>query len=363
VTLVLSGVGVDYGDRRVVDDVSLTVSADSGSADSGSGPVTVILGPSGCGKSTLLRAVAGLEPLAAGAITFDGADLAAVPPYRRDFGMVFQDGQLFPGRTVAANIAYGLRARRWARPQIAERVAEMLELVGLPELANRRVDDLSGGQAQRVALARALAPRPRLLLLDEPLAALDANLRGRLADDIGDIVRATATPAIMVTHDHDEAATMGDTIVVMRAGAVVARDSAARVWRHPRDEWTARFLGWEHFLAAAHAGDVVRTELGDIPAAQLHVDHGERVTAVAIRAESLRARRPADAATTLLPVLRVRDLPERMHVILDGSALAVPIAELGALVDDERAGRPRVGEMMAVTLVGARVGLLGGRGR
>jgi len=310
-----------------------------------------------------LRAVAGLVPLASGTIAFDGQDLAAVPPHRRDFGMVFQDAQLFPGRSVAANIAYGLRARRWPREQIADRVAQMLDLVRLPGMARRRVDDLSGGQAQRVALARALAPRPRLLLLDEPLAALDAHLRGKLADDIVGIVEATATPTIVVTHDHDEAATMGDTVIVMRDGGVVAADLAARVWRYPPDEWTAHFLGWENLLAAERIGDVVRTELGDLPTRQLGIGADDPVGAVAIRAESLRAR-PVGAGpggTVALPVLRVRELPERTQVILDGSALNTPVAELGALADDDTPP-PRPGDRITVRLVGARTGIVTGRG-
>lgn len=351
-TVELSMVAVDYDGHRVVRDVSLTVSAESGP-----GPVTAILGPSGCGKSTLLRAIAGLEPLAAGRICFDGQDLAAIPPHRRDFGMVFQDAQLFGG-TVAANIAYGLRARRWSRDQIAARVTELLELVALPGMGDRRVDGLSGGQAQRVALARALAPRPRLLLLDEPLAALDANLRERLAADITDIVAATATPAIVVTHDHDEAATMGDSVVVMRDGEVVAADTATRVWRYPRDEWTARFLGWEHLLRAEHVGALVRTELGDLVAADLGLPPGSRVSAVAIRAESLRARICDPGTPGALPVRRVLELPERTHVFLDGSALQVPVTGLGALVDDEAGVVPAPGQSVTVTLVGARTGIL-----
>ncbi|GAB10608.1 putative ABC transporter ATP-binding protein [Gordonia araii NBRC 100433] len=353
-TLELRGVAIDYDGRRVVRGLDLTVSA----GESGAGPVTVILGPSGCGKSTLLRAVAGLEPLAEGTIAFDGRDLATVPPHRRDFGLVFQNAQLFPGRTVAANIAYGLRARRWPRDQIAARVAELLDLVHLPGSADQLVDDLSGGQAQRVALARALAPRPRLLLLDEPLAALDANLRGRLADDITDIVAATATPTVFVTHDHDEAATLGDTVVVMRDGAVVAIDTPTRIWRYPRDEWTARFLGWEHLLPAEQVGDTVRTELGTCRAVDLGIGPDERVGAVAIRSESLRARPAGDEAAVVLPVLRVRELPERTHVILDGSALDDPVAELGALVDDEDGAVPQPGDSVAVTLVGARTGVI-----
>ncbi|WP_301546709.1 ATP-binding cassette domain-containing protein [Gordonia sp. X0973] len=354
-SLELRGVCVDYDRTRVVRDVSATVAAQ------GSGPVTAILGPSGCGKSTLLRAIAGLQPLAAGTILFDGEDLAGIPVHRRDFGMVFQEAQLFGGRSVADNVAYGLRARRWSRAAIAARVEAMLDLVRLPGLADRRVEDLSGGQAQRVALARALAPGPRLLLLDEPLAALDANLRGELADDIVDIVAATATPTIVVTHDHDEAATMGEQVVVMRDGAIVAADTASRVWRYPRDEWTARFLGWEHLLPVSGGDGDLRTELGVVRAADAGLEPGRRASAVAIRAESLRAR-PASsgdrAEPPVLPVLRVRELPGRTQVVLDGSGLAAPIAELGALLEDGGAGAPAPGDPMAVTLVGARTGIV-----
>ncbi|WP_168705723.1 ABC transporter ATP-binding protein, partial [Gordonia paraffinivorans] len=174
---------IAYGDHTVIDGLSWRTG--------GAGAlITAVLGPSGCGKSTLIRAVAGLERPAAGTVRFDGEDLAGIEVHRRDFGVVFQDGQLFGGRSVAANIAYGLKMRRWPRRRIADRVSELLDVVGLPGYEKRSVDTLSGGQAQRVALARALAPHPRLLLLDEPLAALDRRLRDELAVEISEIVRA-----------------------------------------------------------------------------------------------------------------------------------------------------------------------------
>lgn len=185
------------------------------------GDVVALLGPSGCGKSTLLRAIAGLEPLAGGSVSWDGDDLTRVPPHRREFGLVFQDGQLFSHRSVAENIAYGLRVKKWARDARESRVAELLDLVGLTGYGARAVTELSGGQRQRVALARALAPTPRLLLLDEPLSALDRELRDRLALDLAEVLRATGTTAVLVTHDEGEAETIAGRVLRMRDGRIV----------------------------------------------------------------------------------------------------------------------------------------------
>lgn len=184
------------------------------------GEVVALLGPSGCGKSTLLRAIAGLEPLSTGSVSWAGDDLVGVPPHRREFGLVFQDGQLFTHRSVGENIAYGLRVKRWPRAERDARVAELLDLVGLTGFTNRAVTELSGGQRQRVALARALAPSPRLLLLDEPLSALDRELRDRLAQELAALLRATQTTAVLVTHDEGEAETIADRVLRMRDGRV-----------------------------------------------------------------------------------------------------------------------------------------------
>lgn len=184
------------------------------------GGVVALLGPSGCGKSTLLRAIAGLEPLQSGSVSWGGADLDNVPPHKRNFGLVFQDGQLFVHRTVAENIAYGLRVQRQPRAEREARVAELLDLVGIPNYGSRAVTELSGGERQRVALARSLAPSPRLLLLDEPLSALDRELRDRLADDLAALLRSTRTTAILVTHDEVEAETIADHTLRMRDGRV-----------------------------------------------------------------------------------------------------------------------------------------------
>ena len=222
--------GLEVTDARVtfagnatpaLDDVSLTLPR---------GRVLAVLGPSGCGKSTLLRAVAGLQALEAGRIAFDGTDVTRVPTHKRDFALMFQDGQLFGHLDVAGNVAYALARRGTPAADRDARVAELLDLVGLSGLESRRPATLSGGQQQRVALARALAARPRLLLLDEPLSALDRSLRERLAGDLRSVLLAEGATALFVTHDHDEALTVADDMAIMRDGRIVqhGRGTATR---------------------------------------------------------------------------------------------------------------------------------------
>ncbi|WP_421735354.1 ABC transporter ATP-binding protein [Cellulomonas sp.] len=229
--LSLQGVVVRYGPTTAVDGVSLTVAP---------GSVVALLGPSGCGKSSLLRAVAGLEPLAAGTVEWDGVSVAGVPVHRRGFGLMFQDGQLFAHRSVGGNVAYGL-------PR-GSSVAPLLELVGLGGYEDRAVATLSGGERQRVALARALAPAPRLLLLDEPLSALDRALRERLAVDLRAALVATGTTAVFVTHDQDEAFSVADRVAVMSAGTLLQVDAPADLWSRPASREVASFLGYEAFV-------------------------------------------------------------------------------------------------------------------
>ena len=232
--LSVRGLAVTYGDLRAVDGVDLEVAA---------GEVVALLGASGSGKSSLLRAVAGLEDVAAGEVAWDGRSMVRVPVHKRGFGLMFQDGQLFEHRDVGSNIAYGLTDL--PRAQRGERVREMLELVGLPGFERRRVTTLSGGQAQRVALARALAPAPRLLLLDEPLSALDRALREQLATDVRTILRRGGTTALYVTHDQDEAMTVADRVGVMEAGRLLRLDTPQRLWADPASRKVARFLGFD----------------------------------------------------------------------------------------------------------------------
>ena len=232
--LSVRGLAVTYGDLHAVDGVDLEVAA---------GEVVALLGASGSGKSSLLRAVAGLEDVAAGEVAWDGRSMVRVPVHKRGFGLMFQDGQLFEHRDVGSNIAYGLTDL--PRAQRGERVREMLELVGLPGFERRRVTTLSGGQAQRVALARALAPAPRLLLLDEPLSALDRALREQLATDVRTILRRGGTTALYVTHDQDEAMTVADRVGVMEAGRLLRLDTPQRLWADPASSKVARFLGFD----------------------------------------------------------------------------------------------------------------------
>jgi len=301
--LALSAVSVSYDGTPAVRDASLELP---------DGQVLAVLGPSGCGKSTLLRAVAGLEPLVAGSIAWDGADLARVPTHRRGFALMFQDGQLFNHLTVVRNVGYALRLRRASG--ITERVEELLALVGLEGYADRLPATLSGGERQRVALARCLAVRPRLLLLDEPLSALDAGLRQRLAADLRSILTHEGTTALMVTHDHEEAFTVADRLAVMRAGQIVQQGAIDEVWRAPVDPETALFLGYARVLDGTPAA-IVRDALV--------VDDGVRTTKasrtiapgrLAVRRSALRVDREGSLRGT---VVEARVTPEQVRLVVD----------------------------------------------
>lgn len=209
------------------------------------GEIMVLLGPSGCGKSTLLQVVAGLLPADSGTLTWDGVNQEPIPTHRRGFAMLFQDGQLFANRNVERNVGYALELRR-PRPnktEIAATVAEMLQLVRLEGMEKRRVDTLSGGQAGRVALARALAARPKLLLLDEPLSALDEQLKYELAAEIRDIVKRSHITAVYVTHDQAEAALVADRVGIMLAGVIRQTGTLEELKTHPETREVAKFLG------------------------------------------------------------------------------------------------------------------------
>jgi putative spermidine/putrescine transport system ATP-binding protein len=208
------------------------------------GETLVLLGPSGCGKTTLLRLIAGLEtPDAGGQVLFDGKDVTRLPIERRNVGMVFQSYALFPNMDVTGNIGYGLRVRGFAKNEVQKRVAEMLEMMQLTEFRNRSIDALSGGQRQRVALARAIAPQPQVLLLDEPLSALDARLREQLRQEIDTLLRALGITAIYVTHDQSEAMALGDRICVMEAGRIAQIGSGRDLYHHPANGFVAEFIG------------------------------------------------------------------------------------------------------------------------
>jgi iron(III) transport system ATP-binding protein len=250
--LQLTGLTHRYGDRTVVSEASFALPA---------GRIACLLGPSGCGKTTLLRLIAGFERPAAGSIALDGAVIsstdAVLTPERRHMGMVFQDFALFPHLTVAGNIGFGL-----AKTARTQRIAELLELTGLAGLGERFPHQLSGGQQQRVALARALAPRPRLVLLDEPFSSLDVDLRERLAAEVRQILLQEGTTAILVTHDQHEAFAFADEIGVVHDGRIEQWASAYDLYHRPATRFVADFIGEGTFLRGRRTPAGIDSELG-----------------------------------------------------------------------------------------------------
>ncbi|MFD7440662.1 ABC transporter ATP-binding protein [Streptomyces sp. NPDC059909] len=254
--LTLDDATVRFGRRAALDAVDLEVADHE---------IVCVLGPSGSGKSTLLRAVAGLQPLAAGRVLLGGADQAGVPVHRRGVGLMFQDHQLFPQRDVGGNVAFGLRMHGVPKAEQRRRVEELLELVGLPGAGKRSVAALSGGEQQRVALARALAPRPRLLMLDEPLGQLDRTLRERLVVELRELFGQLGTTVLAVTHDQGEAFALADRVVVMRDGRIAQSGTPREVWQWPASEFVARFLGFDNVVPATVTGEAADTPWGKIP--------------------------------------------------------------------------------------------------
>lgn len=277
-----------FGKFTALENVSLTVNK---------GEFVCFLGPSGCGKTTLLRAIAGLDPQDEGTISIGGRDVSKLPPASRDFGIVFQSYALFPNLTVSANVGYGLVNRKRPRAEIDARARELLALVGLQDQGDKYPVQLSGGQQQRVALARALATSPGLLLLDEPLSALDARVRVRLRDEITRLQRRLGVTTIMVTHDQEEALTMADRIVVMNHGVIEQVGTPEEIYRNPASEFVADFVGTMTFLDAKTAG-ADRLRLGTVdlvcPGAS-RFGEGESVR-IGMRPEEIRVRN-IDAAT------------------------------------------------------------------
>jgi ABC-type Fe3+/spermidine/putrescine transport system ATPase subunit len=277
-----------FGERVTAAGVGLDIS---------SGEFFTMLGPSGSGKSTVLRMIAGLEQPDRGRIRIDGRDVTEMPPWRRELGMVFQQYANFPHMTVAQNVGYGLRRRQLNRTVIRERVAELLTLVSLPGFEDRPVTRLSGGEQQRVAIARALAPRPRLLLLDEPLSALDEKIRREMQVQLKDIQRATGTTFIYVTHDQEEALTMSDRVAVLNLGHLVQLDEPHALFRRPRTKFVARFFRGSNLIE----GELVQqdgTDLFRCPSFEVAlpspVGNSASPAAVAIRGEDVRINVPGD---------------------------------------------------------------------
>ncbi|GAA2523016.1 ABC transporter ATP-binding protein [Pilimelia columellifera] len=308
------------------------------------GSLTAVLGPSGCGKTTLLRCVAGFERVDAGAITVADRTVAGpgthVPPHRRRVAVVPQEGALFPHLSVAANVAYGLDrpARR------SGRVEEVLALVGLAGYGARMPHQLSGGQQQRVAVARALAPRPPLVLLDEPFSALDAALRGGLRRDVREALRADGATGILVTHDQGEALSMADQVAVMRAGVIVQAGAPAAVYRDPVDAWVANFLGEAVLLPATVAGNAAQSALGPLALAAA-TTAGGHVT-VLVRPEQIRLDRPG--ATGVPGVVLRQDFHGHDALVVIG--LADDVTVTARVLDAVPA--VAIGDRVSLTVVG-----------
>jgi ABC-type Fe3+/spermidine/putrescine transport system ATPase subunit len=256
-----------FGGIVAVDDCSFTVEK---------GQVISLLGPSGCGKTTTLRLIAGFEDLDEGTVRIAGHDMRGKRPYERNVGLLFQDYALFPHMSVAENVGYGLRRRGFPRDRISKRMAEVLALVKLDGFESRRPNQLSGGQQQRVALARALATNPEVMLLDEPLSALDAKLRQELRAELQEILRRVGTTSIVVTHDQEEAMSLADNIIVMNRGRIVQRGTPTEIYNRPASRFVAEFIGRSNWFSGvlgtvvSHDTRAFRTDTGEtltVPAA------------------------------------------------------------------------------------------------
>lgn len=291
----ISNVSKQFGSFQALKDVSLEI---------GEGEFVCFLGPSGCGKTTLLRAIAGLDIQTSGRIEQAGKDISVLPPAERDFGIVFQSYALFPNLTIAENIGYGLKNIGKSKAEVAARVAELVALVGLGGQEKKYPAQLSGGQQQRVALARAIAMSPGLLLLDEPLSALDARVRLHLRGELKQLQRRLGVTTIMVTHDQEEALAIADRIVVMNQGVIEQVGTPEEIYRRPRSAFVADFVGQMNFLIAEVAGPG-RLRLGGVEIAAetngIGQRPGTRVT-ICLRPEDVQVRGIAAGQSNVIEV-------------------------------------------------------------
>ena len=293
------GLSISFGGVKAVNGASLTVEE---------GELVCLLGPSGCGKTTLLRLIAGLEEPDDGEVRFGGNLMNGMPPQKRGFGLMFQDLALFPHMDVFGNVAFGLRMQRLSRTATSERVGRLLELVNMPGYSGRKVHELSGGERQRVALARALAPEPRLLMLDEPLGALDRVLRDSLQGQVRRILQEVGVSAIYVTHDRDEAFAVADRLAFMDRGRIVQTGAPEEVFAAPRDEFVARTLGFDNILRGVvrSRGQYVEVdcEIGTIyvESSLVAADAGSEVVLL-IEDRGIEVRQPPDADSSDMNVL------------------------------------------------------------
>ncbi|MCW5686338.1 MAG: ABC transporter ATP-binding protein [Pseudolabrys sp.] len=333
-------VGRRFGAVAAVDDLSLDIQANE---------FVALLGPSGCGKTTLLRMLAGFETPDSGRVLLDGKDISAVPPYRRPVNMMFQSYALFPHLTVAGNIAFGLKREGLPRAEIEARVAEMLALARLTGLGERKPDQLSGGQRQRVALARSLAKRPRVLLLDEPMAALDRKLREETQFELMELRRRLGLTFVIVTHDQEEAMVMADRIALMDKGRIVQTGAPAEIYERPRTRWAAQFIGDINIIeghVAADGAGVATEALGLLRApVSPGLKPGDAVV-LAVRPEKISLAVGGDNSIDGT----VREVGYRGDKSLYKVAVAGGLSMKAAVANAVRAGGPAIGLNDRVTL-------------
>ena len=306
--LALNSVTKEFGTFTAVNNVALTVPH---------GTFVCMLGPSGCGKTTLLRMIAGLELPSGGTISLDGEDITHVPTHKRNLGMVFQSLALFPHLTVGENIAYPLRIRGAAKEDQVKRVAELLAMVHLGGYADRPVAKLSGGQRQRVAIARALAISPKLFLLDEPLSALDAQLREAMQVELRQLQQKLGITTIVVTHDQREAMTMADTVIVMKGGEIRQAAPPIEIYRRPADSFVADFIGSTNLLPA-EADSAGRVSVLGQAVPGISLGSGMKTATLSVRPEDVHLTAPGDGALSGT-VTFVRDLGGTIETFVDMS--------------------------------------------
>jgi putative spermidine/putrescine transport system ATP-binding protein len=313
------------------------------------GETLVLLGPSGCGKTTMLRIIAGLElPDLGGKVLFDAKDMTSVPIERRNVGMVFQSYALFPNMTVSDNIGYGLKIRGVPDKERAARVAELVVLTNISGLENRRIDQLSGGQRQRVALARAVAIRPGILLLDEPLTALDAALRDRLRGELNRLLRALGITTIYVTHDQSEAMELGDRVVVMRKGAIAQIGTPRAIYFTPKNRFVAEFIGAANIIeAVVESGHLV------LPGGRQPIGSNANMPAAVamIRPETIRVVEVASAPLSGI-IDSVSFIGDRQRLVVSGAS-SKPLA-----VDAPNTVKVKAGERVGLSISPDAVRLL-----
>lgn len=302
---------------RALDDINVTIRENE---------FFTLLGPSGCGKTTLLRTIAGFVDPTSGTMMLDGSDVLASPPYARPVNTVFQNYALFPHMTVAENIGFGLEMQDRPKPEIRQTVGEMLDLVKMTHLAGRATSEISGGQQQRVALARALAPRPKVLLLDEPLSALDFKLRKEMQIELKRLQSETGITFVFVTHDQEEALTMSDRIAVMNEGRILQIGGPKEIYDHPAERFVADFIGDTNFLQAqllSVDGDVAETQLASGKTIATRTVKGGPVSGkatIAIRPEHATLGPPGALIDGRLENIVYFGTDTHYHVVLEGGA-------------------------------------------